>query len=232
MFCCATTSHFPIFSSPPTMMPRRSPSIAARATGRETITAPSPACGQWIAPSMHWSAPSCCARAPTAISKTARAPACCTRSSGAPAPAPARSRPPITPNWCARRRPSSPAAPAPSRKSWPRRWSRRPRCWSSSAPRACVTVSPPSRPCRAARASIPARWRRPTCSPATRRAGPPASRCSSSAPGRTGVTALIIPAPTAPWTNRRCWAPSSRNSMRTNRPRASSFCPTRWRNRR
>ncbi len=35
-------------------------------------------------------------------------------------------------------------------------------------------------------------WRKPTCSPSTRRAAIPASRCSSSAPDRTGATAPIF----------------------------------------
>ena len=38
--------------------------------------------------------------------------------------------------------------------------------------------------------------RKPTCSPSIRRAAIPASRCSSSAPGRTGATAPISRAPT------------------------------------
>ena len=46
------------------------------------------------------------------------------------------------------------------------------------------------------RASIRAASRRPTCSRCISRAAFPASRCSSSAPGRTGATAPIFPRPT------------------------------------
>ena len=63
------------------------------------------------------------------------------------------------------------------------------------------------------------RPRRPTCSPSIRRAASAASRCSSSAPGRTGATAPISRRPTARSVRARCWARSSRSSTTTSRAR-------------
>ncbi len=91
---------------------------------------------------------------------------------------------------------------------------------------------PPRRACRRSsrsRASIRAPSRRPTCSPSTRRAAIPASRCSSSAPGRTGATAPIFRARRNPSRRRRCWPRSSRSSTTTSRRRSSSCCRTRSR---
>ena len=62
--------------------------------------------------------------------------------------------------------------------------------------------------------------RKPTCSPPTRTAGRPASRCSSSAPARTGATAPTSRAPTARLPSRRCWRASSPSSTTTSRCRA------------
>ena len=64
-------------------------------------------------------------------------------------------------------------------------------------------------PFRASRASIRARFPRPMCSRSPRRRGSSASRCSSSAPTRTGATAPISPAPTGRSRRRRCSTPSS-----------------------
>ena len=100
---------------------------------------------------------------------------------------------------------------------------------SSSAPRSIATALRRCRPCRATRASIRATSRRPTSSPFTRRAASVASRCSSSAPARTGAIAPIFPRPTARSRPARCWAPSWRNSTTTSRARAASCCRTRSR---
>ena len=51
----------------------------------------------------------------------AAGPACCSRSSAAPAPAPAKSRPKITPNWRARRGIFWPANRGRCAKGWPAR---------------------------------------------------------------------------------------------------------------
>ena len=69
------------------------------------------------------------------------------------------------------------------------------------------------------RASIRAASRRPTSSPCISRADFPASRCSSSAPDRTGATALIFPKPTARSGRRRFCRRFSRNSTTTSRRR-------------
>ena len=88
---------------------------------------------------------------------------------------------------------------------------RPPRSSSSSAPRATATASRRSRPIQGdaghqhRRAS-----RRPTSSPSTSRPGSSASRCSSSAPTRTGATAPISRKADQSHRRRpRCWAPSS-----------------------
>ena len=54
-----------------------------------------------------------------------------------------------------------------------------------------------------------------------RRAGRSASRCSSSARARTGATAPIFPRRTRRWRPARCWVPSSRSSTTTSPARAS-----------
>jgi excinuclease ABC subunit C len=97
---------------------------------------------------------------------------------------------------------------------------------TSSAPRSTATASPRSPRSRRTRASTRAASRKPTCSPCTRTAAFPASRCSSSAPGRTGATVLIFPAPTARSAPRTCSAPSSPSSTTTSRARASSSSRT------
>src|SRR5947207_2132805 len=79
------------------------------------------------------------------------------------------------------------------------------------------------------RASIRARWKKPTCSPSIRRAAIPASKCSSSAPARTGATAPISPRPRSRSRRRKCWPRSSRNSTTTSRRRDSSCCHMRSR---
>ena len=99
----------------------------------------------------------------------------------------------------------------------------------SSAPRSTATGSRRSRRCSRARGSIRAPWRKPTCSPCTSRAAIRASRCSSSAPGRTGATAPTSRAPTARSSRARCSARSWRSSMTTSRRRAASSCRTRSR---
>jgi excinuclease ABC subunit C len=60
---------------------------------------------------------------------------------------------------------------------------------------------------------------RPMCSPSIRRAAIPASRCSSSAPDKTGATAPIFRARKNPSRRRRCWPRSWRNSTTTSRRR-------------
>ena len=92
---------------------------------------------------------------------------------------------------------SSPAAAGWCRRRWRRKWTRRRRRSISSAPRSIATGWRRCRRSPRIRASIRARSRRPTCSPCIRPAAIPASRCSSSAPGRTGATALIFRRPTA-----------------------------------
>ena len=154
--------------------------------------------------STRCSARSCCAPAPTAITTTARGPACSIRSSAARRPAPARSRSPTTPSWWPRRGTFSPAAAARSASGSPRemtRGGRDARIREGGA--ACATVSPRCRRSRASRASIRARCRRPTSSPSPRRRGSSASRRSSSAPIRTGATAPIFRAPTSALERRR-----------------------------
>ena len=101
---------------------------------------------------------------------------------------------------------------------------------SNSRPRrSTATASPRCRRSSRSRASIRARWKRPTCSPSIRRAAIPASRCSSSAPARTGATAPISRARRNRSRRRKCWPRSSRNSTTTSRRRNSSCCRTRSR---
>ena len=59
---------------------------------------------------------------------------------------------------------------------------------------------------------------KPTCSRPIARAAILASRCSFSAPGRIGATALTFPSMRRTWNWPKCWNPSSANSM-TNAPR-------------
>ena len=87
-----------------------------------------------------------------------------------------------------------------------------------------AAARPHQRACRrsrASRASIRARFPRPTCSRSPRRRGSSASRCSSSAPTRTGATAPIFRAPTARSPRRKCSTHSWRNSISTGRRRGS-----------
>ena len=86
--------------------------------------------------------------------------------------------------------------------------------------RSTATASPRCRRSSRSRASIRARWKKPTCSPSIRRAAIPASRCSSSAPDRTGATAPIFRARRNRSRRRRCWAHSSRSSTTTSRRRS------------
>ena len=113
--------------------------------------------------------------------------------------------------------------PGGARRARRPRWRRPPPRSISSAPRSTATGWRRSRRCNRRRASIRAAPRRPTCSPSIRRAASAASRCSSSAPGRTGATAPISPRPTARSGRARCWARSSRSSTTTSRARAA-FC--------
>jgi excinuclease ABC subunit C len=102
---------------------------------------------------------------------------------------------PAIPSWCARQR--LPVRPQPRGEGGARRRDGEGlRPSSNSRPRRSIATA--SRRCRRSsrsRASIRAPWRRPTCSPSIRRAAIPASRCSSSAPARTGATAPISRAP-------------------------------------
>ena len=100
------------------------------------------------------------------------------------------------------------------------KWRRRRPNSNSRPPRSTATASPRCRRSSRSRASIRAPWRRPTCSPSIRRAAIPASRCSSSAPGRTGATAPISRARRNRSRRRRCWPRSSRNSTTTSRRRS------------
>ena len=127
-------------------------------------------------------------------SKAAPGLACCTRSSAAPVPAPARSIFPATPSWCARRRDflsgRSRVGEAAARRrdgEGLRRARIRDRGALPRPPRGAV-----GDPVAAGHQSAHA-WRKPTCSPSIRKAAIPASRCSSSAPDRTGATAPIFP---------------------------------------
>ena len=72
----------------------------------------------------------------------------------------------------------------------------------------------------ATRASTRRPSRRPTCSPSISKAARHASRCSSSAPARTGATAPISRAPTRRSSPARCSARSSRSSTTTSRRRS------------
>ncbi len=74
----------------------------------------------------------------------------------------------------------------------------------SSAPRSIATGWRRCRRSPRIRASIRARWKRPTCSPCIRPAATLASKCSSSAPGRTGATAPISRRPTARLARAKC----------------------------
>ena len=87
-----------------------SSSIAARARAKATISGRSPPRGRSAGPSIRCSGRSCSAPAQIRFSRTARGPACSTRSSAAPGPAPARSRRRAMPSWSPRRRIFSPAA--------------------------------------------------------------------------------------------------------------------------
>ena len=77
----------------------RSPSIAAREAGRATISAPSPPPAPSTGRSTRCRRRSCCEPVRTATTRTARAPACSTRSSAARRLAPARSTLPAMRNW-------------------------------------------------------------------------------------------------------------------------------------
>ncbi len=140
------------------------------------------------------------------------------------APCTARSISPAMANWCARRMRSSPAAAARCRSNWRRPWTRPRRRSTSSMPRSIATGFRRCRRSSRIRASIRAASRKPTCSRCTKAAAIPASRCSSSAPGRTGATAPISPRPTARSLPARCWKPSWRSSTTTSRRRGSSWC--------
>ena len=157
----------------------------------------SPRCGRSTAPSMRCSARSCCARAATRSSKAAPGRACSIRSSAARRRAPRRSTFAIMRRWCAKPMRSFPAAARRSRTSLPATWKRRPRRSTSSAPPSIATAWPRCRRSNRIRASIRAASRRPMFLPCISRAASPASKCSSSAPARTGATAPIFPRPTA-----------------------------------
>ena len=171
------------------------------------------------------SAPSCCAPAPTAFTRTARGLACSTRSSAARRPAPAKYRSTIIAAWSARRTTSCPAAAARFAIAWRPRWRRPPKRSPSRERRACATASRRFRRSRASRASIRKAFPRPTCSPWPRRRGSSASRCSSSAPTRTGATAPISRAPTAASAPPKCSTRFSRSSTWSARRRAWCCCP-------
>jgi hypothetical protein len=94
-----------------------------------------------------------CAPAPTASSRTARAPACSTRSSAARRPASAASEPPTTRSCSTRRRPSSSAAATRCAKSSRPRWRRPPSTSISSRRRRSATASRRWRTSARARAS-------------------------------------------------------------------------------
>ena len=130
-----------------------------------------------------------------AITRTARGPACSTRSSAARVRAQARFRISIMPSWCRRRAISCPAKAAPCASCSRATCRRPPSSSSSSAPRGCATASPRSPRSRARRASIRRRSRRRTFSPSPNRPGSSASRCFSSAPSRTGAIAPTFRAP-------------------------------------
>ena len=170
------------------------PQASRRAdAARATISGRSPRSARSIAPSPRCSAPSWCAPAPTRFSKAAPGPACCIRSSAAPAPAPARSISPAIPSSCARPRDFLSGRSRAVKQELAERDGkglRRARIRDRGAlsrPARGAVGDPVATGHQSAHAS-----RRPTCSPCIRRAAIPASRCSSSAPGRTGATAPIF----------------------------------------
>ena len=141
----------------------------------------------------------------------------CIRSSAARRRAPTRSTSASTRCWCAKPMRSCPAAARRSRTSLPARWKRRRRRSISSAPRFTATAWRRCQPSRRTRASIRAASRRPTSLRCISRAALPASRCSSSAPGRTGAIAPISPRPTGRSRPAKSSPRSSRSSMTTSR---------------
>ena len=76
--------------------------------------------------------------------------------------------------------------------------------------RALPRPEPPGR-------STPRGSRRPTCSPSIRKAARPASRCSSSAPARTGANHAFFPKAGGAGDPARCFPPSSPSSTTTSR---------------
>ena len=91
-----------------TTRPRRSSSIAARATARATTSARSPRPAPSTAPSTCCSGRSCCAPARTACSRAARAPACCYQIKRCSAPCTGEiGAATTTARWSRRRRASS-----------------------------------------------------------------------------------------------------------------------------
>ncbi len=142
------------------------------------------------------------------------------RSSAARRRAPRRSTIAIMRRWCAKPTRSCPAAASRSRTSLPGPWKKpRPRS-TSSMPRSTATVWRRCRRSSRSRASIRAPSRRPTSLPCISRAASPASKCSSSAPGRTGATAPIFPKPTNRSGRAKCFRRSWRSFTTTSRRRA------------
>ena len=132
-------------------------------------------------------------------------------------------------NWCARRTTSCPAAAMPVKQLLAGEMEKASTSSNSRPPRCIVIASPRCRRSSRSRASIRAPWKKPTCSPSIRRAAIPASKCSSSAPARTGATAPIFRARRSRSRRRKCWPRSSRNSTTTSRRRNSSCCRMRSR---
>ena len=190
----------------------------------------SPVPARSTAPSMRCSARSCCAPARIRFSRRARGLVCSIRSSAARRPARRRSISPAMANWCARPTSFSPAAAGWCSRNSLLKWTRPRRRSISNAPRSIATGWRRCRRSPRTRASIRARSRRPTCSPCIRPAAIPASRCSSSAPGRTGATAPISRRPIVRSARAKCWARSWRSSTTTSRRRGWCWSRTISRN--
>ena len=188
---------FPYILIARTTRSRRSPSIAGRATTRAIITGRSPRQARSTARSTRCRRRSSSAPAATACSRTARGPACSTRSSAARRPAPARSTPEAYDELVREAEAFLAGKSQAVKAELAKHMEEASRAARFRAGGALPRPHPGDELRHLAAGHQPADVRgSATCSAWPRRAGRPASRCSSSAPGRTGATGPISRAPT------------------------------------